>query len=110
MNRFSLSRSLNLDTLVGLEAGSLGSFAISSRFRRLRLRCLPFPSRFSGSRSRSDLLELSIRPKTVIPLVAKFSSGTAIKRRIPRLGDTLRDSDRKDCIRVAFRLFVVGCI
>lgn len=56
------------------------------------------------------LLRFSISPSIVTPFVARYSSATPTKRRMPRSGGTPNDSPMKFWISAAFRLFVVGCI
>ena len=55
-----------------------------------------------------DFCRFSICPKTVVPLKARFSSGTLVNRTTPLVAATPSESARKACIKAALRLFVVG--
>ena len=51
---------------------------------------------------------LSICPSSVVPPVARYSSGIPRNFMIPRSGRTPSDDARNDCMSAALRLFVVG--
>ena len=76
--------------------------------RRLRLRIV-LNRELSVRLSSLDVFpRFSISPSTVVPLVARNSSGIPTNRTTPRSGGTPKESIMKFWIRAAFLLFVVG--
>lgn len=105
----------------GLSSGGVGGFAPNFEpfpspspspcgldARRPRLRIVLSRELSVRLSSLEVFLKFSISPSTVIPLVAKYSSGIPTNRTTPRSDGTPRASIIKFWIRAAFLLFVVA--